>query len=158
MNNRSCECVSEAGAEKKGKSAVLCTQPPAGEHHTKKADDARQPNRLHLQRPYPNTHTSATRHPRLLTPLQQTLTFYVPHRVAFKELMRRSSPRLPFAPFLRDLPHFEQAGRKFYRDETAYIMYIIYLFAFPLALITWLFKAGKCPPSLGFLLSGPQTR
>ena len=52
------------------KSAVLCTQPPAGEHHTKKADDARQkPKRLQRQ----NTHTRATRHPRLLTPPHHAL-------------------------------------------------------------------------------------
>jgi hypothetical protein len=46
------------------KPVVLCTQLPAGEHHTKKADDARQPKRLKRQ----HTHPSATRHPHLPTP------------------------------------------------------------------------------------------
>jgi hypothetical protein len=56
-------------------SAVLCTQPPAGEHHTKKADDARQPKKGFKH----NTHTSATRHPHLPTPPQKILTFCAPH-------------------------------------------------------------------------------
>jgi len=57
------------------KSAVLCTQPPAGENHTKKAGDARQPKRLQSQ----HTHPSATRHPRLPTPPHNTLTCCAPH-------------------------------------------------------------------------------
>jgi hypothetical protein len=36
------------------KSTVLCTQPPAGEHHTKKADGARQPKKASK-----TTHTQA---------------------------------------------------------------------------------------------------
>jgi hypothetical protein len=39
------------------KSVVFCTQSPVGEHHTKKADEARQSKRFQRQ----NTHTQAPR-------------------------------------------------------------------------------------------------
>jgi hypothetical protein len=64
------------------KSAVLCTQPPAGEHDTKKADDARQPKKAsktkHTQAPRDTSacpHHPATR----ATPPHRTLTFCAPH-------------------------------------------------------------------------------
>jgi hypothetical protein len=49
------------------KSAVLCTQPPAGEHHTNKADDARQPKKALRTTHTPKRH--ATPAPAHTTPL-----------------------------------------------------------------------------------------
>jgi hypothetical protein len=57
------------------KSAVLCTHPPAGEHHTKKAGDARQPKEAPK-----TTHTQAPRDARA-TPAHSELlrTACAPH-------------------------------------------------------------------------------
>jgi hypothetical protein len=57
------------------KSAVLCTQPPAGEHHTKKADDARQPNKASKTTHTPKRHAT----PAPATPPHHTLTCCAPH-------------------------------------------------------------------------------
>jgi hypothetical protein len=57
------------------KSAVLCTQPPAGSTTQRKLATPDSPKRLQRQ----HTHTSATRHPRLPTLPQHTLTFCAPH-------------------------------------------------------------------------------
>jgi hypothetical protein len=56
------------------KSAVLCTQPPAGEHDTKKADDARQPKKASKTK-----HTQAPRDTRLPTPPCNTRDPTPPH-------------------------------------------------------------------------------
>ena len=74
------------------KSAVLCTQPPAGEHHTKKADNTRQPKKLqrqHTQEPRDTRTCPAHRH--TVTPPHHRHTTFTPSHIAIEKKKKKKA-------------------------------------------------------------------
>ena len=125
-----------------------------GEHHTKKADDARQPRQPQRQL----THASAARHPRLPTPSHFTLTFFAPHTHPLPLLLssflsdplkegraQGSRSKIKVNPHLREI----KEARKNWRMRQAALI----CFRLVLSAATWGVPPFSCPlhPPLAFL-------